>query len=331
MRLLYLFTLLCLFITPSVMSQDIHWSQFNDNQLFQNPGHAGHFDGDYRFIGNYRDQWRSVTVPFSTMAISVDGKFKNFGVGVNIFNDQAGDGKFRTVEVQGNISYAIKLTGDSTHVIRPGINFGMNHRQINWDALYFDSQYNGYVFNPGAPSNETYQSSRKTNMSTGAGLVYEYFRDNRFKVLAGFGAFNLNRPNQGFYNQEIPREIRYNAFVKGTFQLNDKWDVIPSAQFSTQGVYKELVIGGSGKYYLDRKKDVYSALYGGVWYRNKDAAYITFGYDYKDLFVGISYDVNFSKLVPASHLRGGIEFAVRYIIRKFKPKRIIHRVCPDYI
>ena len=218
-----------------VMSQDIHWSQFNDNQLFQNPGHAGHFDGDYRFIGNYRDQWRSVTVPFSTTAISVDGKFKKFGIGVNIFNDQAGDGKFRTVEVQGNISYAINLSGDSTHVIRPGINFGMNHRQINWDALYFDSQYNGYVFNQGAPSNETFQSSRKTNMSTGAGIVYEYFRDNRFKVLAGVGAFNLNQPDQGFYNQEIPRERRYNAFVKGTFQLNEKWDVIPSAQFSSQG------------------------------------------------------------------------------------------------
>jgi hypothetical protein len=168
-------------------------------------------------------------------------------------------------------------------------------------------------------------------MSTGAGIVYEYFRDNRFKVLAGVGAFNLNRPNQGFYNQEIPREIRYNTFVKGTFQLNEKWDIVPSAQFSSQGVYKELVLGGSGKYYLDRKKDVYSALYGGMWFRNRDAAYLSFGYDYQDLFVGISYDINFSKLVPASHLRGGVEFAVRYIIRKFKPKRIIHRVCPDYI
>ena len=135
----------------------------------------------------------------------------------------------------------------------------MNHRQINWDALYFDSQYNGYVFNQGAPSNETFQSSRKTNMSTGAGIIYEYFRDNRFKILAGVGAFNLNLPDQGFYNQEIPRERRYNAFVKGTFQLNEKWDVIPSAQFSTQGVYRELVLGGSGKYYLDRKKDIYSA------------------------------------------------------------------------
>lgn len=331
MRLLYLPVLLFVFIANSITSQDIHWSQFNDNQLFQNPAHAGHFDGDYRFVGNYRDQWRSVTVPFSTFSMSADAKFKNIGFGINMFNDQAGDGKFRTVELQGNISYAIKLTGDSTHVIRPGINFGMNHRQVNWDELYFDTQYNGYVFDPSAPTFENYQSSRKTNMSLGAGLVYEWYRDNRFKVLAGVGAFNLNRPNQGFYDLEIPREIRVNGFVKGTFQLNEKWDLIPSAQYSTQGVYQELVIGGSGKYYLDRKKDIYSALYGGIWYRNADAAYLSFGYDYQDLFFGISYDLNFSKLVPASHMRGGIEFAVRYIIRKFKPKRIIHRVCPDYI
>ena len=331
MKLLYLPVIIFVFIANSITSQDIHWSQFNDNQLFQNPAHAGHFDGDFRLIGNFRDQWRSVTVPFNTFSMSADAKFKNIGFGINLFNDQAGDGKFRTVEVQGNISYAIKLTGDSTHVIRPGINFGMNHRQINWDALYFDTQYNGYVFNPGAPTFENNQSSRKTNMSLGAGLVYEWYRDNRFKVLAGVGAFNLNRPNQGFYTLEIPREIRVNGFVKGTFQLNEKWDLIPSAQFSTQGVYKELVVGGSGKYYLDRKKDIYSALYGGIWYRNADAAYLSFGYDYQDLFFGISYDINFSKLVPASHMRGGIEFAVRYIIRKFKPKRIIHRVCPDYI
>jgi len=331
MKLLYLPVIIFVFIANSITSQDIHWSQFNDNQLFQNPAHAGHFDGDFRLIGNFRDQWRSVTVPFNTFSMSADAKFKNIGFGINLFNDQAGDGKFRTVEVQGNISYAIKLTGDSTHVIRPGINFGMNHRQINWDALYFDTQYNGYVFNPGAPTFENNQSSRKTNMSLGAGLVYEWYRDNRFKVLAGVGAFNLNRPHQGFYDLEIPREIRVNGFVKGTFQLNEKWDLIPSAQFSTQGVYKELVVGGSGKYYLDRKKDIYSALYGGIWYRNADAAYLSFGYDYQDLFFGISYDINFSKLVPASHMRGGIEFAVRYIIRKFKPKRIIHRVCPDYI
>jgi hypothetical protein len=53
--------------------------------------------------------------------------------------------------------------------------------------------------------------------------------------------------------------------------------------------------------------------------------------DYNDLFVGISYDLNYSKLVPASRMRGGFELAARYIIRTFKPKKMLHRVCPDFI
>jgi len=311
--------------------QDVHWSQFNDNQLFQNPGQAGHFDGDYRFIANYRDQWRSVTVPFSTFSMSADAKFKDYGVGLLISNDQAGDGKFRTVEVQGNFSRLFKITKDSVHTIRPGINFGMNHRQINWDALYFDSQYNGYIFDPSAATNETYQSDRKTNISIGLGSLYEWRKNERFKVLSGFGIYNLNRPNQGFYTEKIQRDIRFTIFAKGTFKINQKWDAVPSLQFNNQGVYRELLLGGSAKYYLTSSTKVYQALYGGIWYRNRDAAYLTFGYDYKDFFAGISYDINFSKLVPASRARGGIEIAVRYIIRTFKPKRIIHRVCPDYI
>src|SRR5690606_3863044 len=73
------------------------------------------------------------------------------------------------------------------------------------------------------------------------------------------------------------------------------------------------------------------ALYGGLFYRNKDAAFLSAGMDYNAWFVGISYDMNFSKLVPASRVRGGLEIAVRYIIHRFKPKKISHRICPVYI
>jgi len=62
-----------------------------------------------------------------------------------------------------------------------------------------------------------------------------------------------------------------------------------------------------------------------------DANYFTVGVDYQNWFVGLSYDVNLSKLVPASNNRGGFEIAVRYILNKFKPKQTIHRACPDYI
>lgn len=326
-----LLSIIVLVLAYNSFGQDVHWSQYNDNQLYQNPGQAGHFDGDYRFIGNYRNQWKSVTIPFSTFAMSADAKFKNYGVGLSMFHDQAGDGKFQTLELQGNFSYLFKLTKDSSHVIRPGINIGLNTRQINWNNLYFDSQYNGYTFDPNAATNETYQNSRKSNFSIGFGALYEWRKNERFKVLSGVGLYNLNRPNQGFYTEKIPRDIRLNIFAKGTFKINRMWDAVPSIQISTQGKYREIILGGSAKYYLTFKPKVYQALYAGIWYRNRDASYLTFGYDYKDLFVGISYDINYSKLVPASNARGGIEFAVRYIIRTFKPKRIIHRVCPDYI
>jgi len=223
--LLILFSLK-LFISTG---QDIHWSQFNDIPLFQNPGNAGHFNGDYRFVANYRDQWRSVTVPFSTFSVSADTRLnnnKNIGLGMLFFNDVVGDGKMRTIEFQGNASFLMKITKDSTHTIRPGINFGMNHRQINWDQLYFDNQFNGTNFDPSLPTNEIYQTDRRTNVSLGAGAVYEYYKGKREKITAGIAFYNLNRPDQGFYGQKIQRDIRMNIFAKCLYNLDVDWDLV---------------------------------------------------------------------------------------------------------
>lgn len=314
--------------------QDIHWSQFNDNPIFQNPGNAGQFNGDIRFVGNYRDQWRSVTVPFSTISLSVDANLynhKNLGYGMTIFHDAVGDGKFRTIEVQGNASYLLKLSSDSTHTIRPGINLGMNHRQLNFDQFYFGNQYNGISYDPSLSSNEVLTSDRRTNFSIGLGSIYQYYDNDRLNFTGGIGIYNLNRPNQGFYTDVIPRDIRLTLFGKGIYKLNYDWDLVPGINLSIQGKYKEIIVGSSVKYTLVNRLGEYRALYGGLFYRNSDAAYISAGMDYQAWFVGISYDVNFSKLVPASNLRGGLEIAVRYILNRFKPKKIVHRICPDYI
>ena len=113
--------------------------------------------------------------------------------------------------------------------------------------------------------------------------------------------------------------------------MNYDWDLVPSFSLSFQGVYQEYVFGSSAKYTLVNRLGEYRALYGGLFYRNKDAAFLSAGMDYNAWFVGISYDMNFSKLVTASRVRGGLEIAVRYIIHRFKPKKISHRICPDYI
>lgn len=314
--------------------QDIHWSQFNDNPIFQNPGNSGQFNGDIRFVGNYRDQWRSVTVPFSTISVSVDSKLyknKNFGYGGMIFHDVVGDGNFRTIELQGNASYLFKLTSDSTHTIRPGINVGMNHRQFNSNKFYFDNQYNGIMFDPSLPTNEAIATDSRTNFSFGAGMIYQYYVNERFNFTGGVGLYNINRPNQGFFGNKIERDRRLNIFGKGIYKIGFDWDLVPGINLSFQGKYREIVVGSSVKYTLINKLGTYRAVYGGIWYRNSDAAYLSAGVDYQSWFVGISYDINFSKLVPASNARGGFEIAVRYIMNRFKPKQIVHRVCPDYI
>ena len=318
------------FFFESSWGQDIHWSQFNENQLFQNPGNAGHFVGDYRFIGNYRDQWRSVSVPFTTFAVSADAHLKKLGLGLHIFNDQAGDGKLSTTEIQGVFSYLLKFRRDSPHIFRPGITIGINHRQVNWDAFSFDSQYTGFVYDPNAATNENFQSSRKTNLNLGIGFIHEWNQKQRLKITSGLGLFNLNQPNQGFYNELVKRDQRWNLFTKISIRLSDKWNLMPSISYTQQGIYRELNFGSSAKFNLGNTQ-VIQALYFGLWNRNKDAAYLTLGYDYANLFAGLSYDINHSRLAPASNLRGGVEISIRYIIHKFKPKQIIHRVCPDYI
>lgn len=326
--------LLFLFTSSFVSAQDIHWSQFDANPIYQNPGNTGQFNGDVRFIGNYRDQWRSVTVPFNTINATVDATLpfdRNLGIGGMIFHDVVGDGQFRTIELQANASYLLKITSDSMHSIRPGINFGLNHRQLNTDQFYFDNQFDGIQYNPALASNETFATDRRSNVSFGIGTIYQYYQNERFNITGGIALFNINRPDQGFFANKIQRDRRLNIFANGIYKLNYDWDILPSMQFSVQGVYREFMIGARAKYTLINRLGEYRALYGGLHYRNKDAAYLSVGMDYQNWFVGMSYDINFSKLVPASRLRGGFELAVRYILTRFKPKKIVHRICPDYI
>jgi type IX secretion system PorP/SprF family membrane protein len=315
------------------IAQDIHWSQFDMNPVFQNPGNVGTFDGDMRFHGNYRDQWRSVTVPFQTLSLSGEVKniYKNLSIGGFLFHDVVGDGKFRTVEFMPMASYAIKLTPDSMHVLRPAIQVGVNYRQFNSDAFTFDSQWNGVFFDQNLPTNEAFQTERKGNATIGIGAVYQYNVDPRNQLTAGIGWFNINRPNQGFFGEEILRDQRLNLFARWQREIGFDWDIIPSMQLNVQGTYREIILGAQAKYTLVDRMGEYRAVYAGGFLRSGDAGILMVGMDVQNWRGGISYDLNFSKLYVASRGRGGLELSVRYILKRIRKRDIYYRVCPDFI
>ncbi|MFT7344019.1 MAG: type IX secretion system PorP/SprF family membrane protein [Lentimonas sp.] len=317
-------------------AQDIHWSQFDRNPIYSNPGNSGNFNGTYRFVGGYRNQWKSVSVPYESIYLSADGmlpfeKIKDFGGGISLLQDDAGDGKFTTFEVQTNLSRPVRLPFLPDLFLSPGINLGINYRQFNPQAFTFDNQFNGFEFDPNLGTGEVFAAQQKTNISIGIGAAFSQSLFGDQQLSGGLAFFNLNRPNQGFFGQKIKRDVRTNFNLQYSYPINSDLILLPSININKQGKFDELIIGSQIKYIVLQKAGLYRALYGGLHFRSRDAFFVRAGIDYQNWHLGVSYDINISQLTPASNVRGGLEVFIQYILFQYKPKNVNHRICPDYI
>lgn len=332
-KLVYIFIF---FIGLHAGAQDIHFSQFYMNPVYLNPALTGNFDGDWRFSGNQRSQWRSVSRPFNTIGLSAENNegliLPGMAHAVNLFHDAAGDGNYRTIEMNISTSYRVYLDLDSVHSVTPGFQIGFNHRNIDFSKLNFDNQFNGFYYDPDLPTLETFSVARQTGLNFSLGTIYTWKPEERKQITAGIGWFNLPQAKQSFFGDElIKRDRRVVVHARGVYKLNFEWDLQPGLMMQFQGKYKEIVFGANARYIYKDKKGEYIAPYGGLWFRNRDALYLIVGAYYNQWIAGISYDVNLSQLAPASNVRGGLEFSVQYILHLFKPKNIQHRICPDYL
>lgn len=315
----------------SLQAQDIHFSQFYNSPLNLNPSLIGAFKGDFRFVANQRTQWSSVTTPYSTFGLSADANsvFNTpLGVGLSVYNDKAGDSDFSTLQVGLGGTYTIRLS-DSTQSISFGVQPVFTQRSINYNNLKFDNQYNGNFYDANIGNGETFSNSGGTYFNLHGGVTWNYEIAQRKEVGAGFAMHNIVKPQQTFFNADIPLHQRITLHANALFAVSDKVDVLPNILFQKQHNYKEIIFGGQGKYHLNNGN--YKAIYGGIWYRNSDATYFNVGLDYADFHFGISYDLNLSSLSVASNNRGGFEFSVIYIISRYKPEIKRYKACPDYI
>lgn len=332
MKILKLLSIL--FLAEFSYTQDIHWSQFNENPLFLNPANAGNFNGNKRFVSSYRDQWRSVTKAFQTFVLNYDTRFSkndNFGIGFTFLNDNAGDGKFKTIDFNIAPSYRKFIAKDSSQQLNFGLQLGLNNRQFTFPNFYFDEQYNGINFDPTLPNTENLITESKTNLNLGIGVIYKLIQSKKVNYQFGFSAYNLNSPNQGFYGEKVKRDPRIVFFTIAEMQLNDKTKFVPSLIFQSQGTFKELIFGAQLKNIISRNEKVTKGIYGGLFLRTKDAIIVNIGLNYNKWQAGFSYDINISNLNPASSGRGGFELNLSYIISRFKPKQIQYRICPEFI
>ncbi len=331
--------ILALLILQSVMvhtlqSQDIHFSQFARAPLNLNPSYAGYFEGDYRFTAIHRNQWKSVTVPYTTFSGSFDMKIfsqtngqRFFSTGLVINNDRAGDSRYGISEAGVAFSYIHAFTEE--HLIAIAMQPSYTVLSLNYSQLTFDNQFDGDVFNPAIAPSETFANDQFAFADLAAGINY-YTVTGRLRAGGGIALYHLLRPSYSFYresNSSMP--LRFTSDLHCRIAMTEKFYLMPAVMFSIQEKFRELVAGSHLKFIINEKPGEKINLYAGLFARAGDAFIPVVGLDYNEWHLGISYDINTSDLKRASRRRGGYEIALTYLITRVKSPGI-RPPCPVY-
>lgn len=307
------------------LAQDIHFSQVISSPLMLNPASSGNTDGIFRFNCNYKDQWRSVSKPYKTIFAAADyvvfrkkKSGSSLGIGLSFYNDKAGTSKFTTNQTNLMLAYNIKL--NKYNFLAAGLGFGFAQKNISFDGLKWDNQFNGIAYDANLSTGETSYSQKVSYLDFSGGLLWNVISDSKDKLSIGVSAFHLNKPNQAFSNSyRDPLDMKFIIHADAQLKIGQKnSSLAPMIVYTNQGKLNELLIGGMLKYdlglesrYTGANKTSYVSI--GALYRMKDAIIVLVNIDYKQVYkIGFSYDVNASGLTSVSKGRGGMEIHLGY-------------------
>jgi type IX secretion system PorP/SprF family membrane protein len=321
--------IICLISNVGLRAQDFHFSQFYNSPLTVNPGNTGVFNGDLRVYTMYRMQWFTVTKPYKTFSLGADApifrkRMPNddfFSVGLNVNNDGQGIINYMTNSFNGLFSFTKYLGGRQNHDITIGYEVGYSMVTANLKDLTWDSQYDPATasYQPGLGFNESYGGGGAGYIDMSTGLVWNFTSSNLFRSALGFSVHHFTSPNVSI-NSGVDKLLpKFGVQWNMAYRLNDRSNttILPSLMAAQQGASLLINGGANVKFILEESSRYtnyqnYKAIYFGAFYRFRDAAYLTFRVDYGNFSFGMAYDVNISKLTPASKTVGGFEFLLQY-------------------
>lgn len=318
-----------------VSGQDFHYSQFYNAPLSVNPALTGIFNGDERFTGSLRDQWRNIPVPWFTFSLGYDRKFypkKNrdgfFGGGLFFNYDVQGASSLRLANINLSGSYTRKL--DSKNLVTIGALLGYSSRGFNEQNLTWDRFWdpNTFVIDPTIGSGENFDYSRFGFLESSLGLNYRWQKTERTKLDLGVGGFHLIQPKAKFTNsitQKLP--VRISAYAIWSRRMTDKMDLQLDGLYQFQKEYNEWLVGGYLNFYLNQNRGKEFEFRVGLGYRTRQAIFPKIGFEFKNIMIAASYDIYMTDFAK-QHGGSGPEIHFRYLIRHVKP--LGYKICPIY-
>lgn len=349
MHLLYrclLFVGIFLLAHP-LRAQDPHFSQYYASPWTLNPALTGIFNGKWRVVANYRDQWSSFLspVPFRTYSAAFDMRmhvgrndFATFGIGA--LHDEAGTARYMQNKALLGGAFVKQLSGGryrASHYLSVGAQVGIGQNGIDWSKLWFSRQYNTGINAPDPNlSNGETNANANTNayIDFNAGLLWYVLLDNDGFFYVGGAMHHLNSPAISLVNNDSETLYsRWSGQFGAQFPLSDNFSLMPSALIMAQGPSLQTNIGANIRYSNNDLNEVGLRFGAFVRMGNKldqglqmDAIIPVAMLEFNRWTLGLSYDLTVSSLVAANNSRGAFEISLSY----FHPGERRQRIqCPQ--
>ncbi len=333
----------------NLVAQDRHFSQFYASPINLNPALTGGFGGTYRIAANYRDQWRGVfDDPIVTYSTALDTRFNlkaggfnkdAVGFGLLFFSDKVNGIDFSTNQIVLSAAYHKALGLKAKQFLSLGIQGGIAQRNVNYERLNFEDQFNGLDQYVGT----TIESLPANNFSFGdlnVGLNFTSELSKKASIYVGAALHHIFSPRISFYydkEEKVGSDERlfrkYSLQLSARLELNEKIDLIPRILMANQGPHLRINAGSNLRMSLNNFSS--TALQLGVWARpvrtesnplELDAIVIMAGIELEGVLIGFSYDASIGDIATYRQGQNSFELSVSYI-GSFENDNIL---CPSF-
>jgi type IX secretion system PorP/SprF family membrane protein len=315
-------------------SQDRLFTQFYASPLTLNPALSGLFEGKYRVGAIYRDQWRGLLdKPYQTFSVGADLRLEPFksnvskdklGVGLLFFKDKVNALDFSTTQIALSTAYHKALDLESTQYLSAGFQIGLTQRNVNYENLNFQDQWNGTNQYSGKTEERLPENNFGYSDFSG-GVNYTATFEPKTSVFIGASVNHFNSPNVSFYKGDelpkIPLSMRYSVQLAMNFPVNREHTLFMSPRIVASKQAEHLTLNAGTNFRVNIDKTYNTSLHIGSWVRpvkgkdgiNLDAVVVMGGIEFNGVLLGLSYDINLPNLKNYRRSQNVFEISLIYL------------------
>jgi type IX secretion system PorP/SprF family membrane protein len=198
----------CISFLPS-SAQDPVFSQPYLSPINLNPAATGAGEYDLRISGIYQRHWWTIPSQMNYIAFSIDKFFPRINSGVGLLATSSSEGYLKKSGIYASYAYTVCAGTESAAANGSlpkwfwtgALQFGLAQRRIDYSKLVFADELdiNGII--PGAISSaDPPLNNGKLFPDFAAGTFFSYHPSDNSRLLVGFSAHHINRPDESLTN-----------------------------------------------------------------------------------------------------------------------------------